>query len=396
MKPEETQMSKRAWWLSALGALALVALLAGGYEQFVRAKSQRSARQTNPGAVAVSTVRAERRDFPVVLEVTGTVTPLDTVDVRAQMSAVVDKVLIAEGQFVKAGQPLFALDGRAAQVDVRKAEAQLARDQATLADALRQLERSKDLLRQNFVAQSAVDTNRAQVDAQRAAVAADRAAIESARVALGYARIDAPSAGRAGAIAVHPGSYVQPGTTTLVTITRLDPIAVAFNLPQRNLPDALAQLDAGGAGVTVQLPGGAEERASLRGRLRFVDNAIDANSGTVKVKAVFDNPAHQLWPGAYVNVRLPVETIRGAVVVPQAALIQGVDGKTLYVVQDGKAALREVTVLASASNQAVVGGLAGGERVVVEGRQNLRPGVAVVEPAAQAAAGGVASAASAP
>ena len=394
MTHDETTMTRRNWWWSVLGALVLVALLAGGYEQFVRAKSQRSARAKGPAAVAVGTVRAERRDFPVVLEANGTVTPLNTVDIHAQVSAVVDKVLIAEGQFVKAGQPLFTLDSRAAQVEVSKARAQLARDQAQLADAERQLERARDLQRQNFVAQSAVDTNQAQVDAQRAAVAADRAAVDAAQVTLGYSRIDAPSAGRAGAIAVHPGSYVQPGTTTLVTITQLDPIAVAFSLPQRNLPEALARLSAGGTEVTAQLPNSA---GRLQGRLRFVDNAIDANSGTVRVKAVFDNPAHALWPGAYVSVRLPVETIRGAIVVPQAALIQGAGGKSLYVVENGKARLREVAVLASAGNQAVVDGLAGGEHVVVEGRQNLRPGAAVVEPAAPgAASAAVASAASAP
>jgi RND family efflux transporter MFP subunit len=373
-------------WATLVGVVAVLVALGLGYEQYGRAKAQTSARTSAPRAVTVTTVRAERRDFPVVLEANGTVTPLVTVDIHPQVAAVVDKVLIAEGQFVKAGQPLFALDSRAAQVDVAKAEAQLARDQAMLGDAQRQLERSKGLVRQGFVSQSAVDTNQTLFDAQRAAVAADRAAIESARVALGYARIDAPSAGRAGTIAVHPGSYVQPGTTTLVTITQLDPIAVAFNLPQRNLTDALARLAAGGADVTAQLPNVPGEAGALRGKLQFVDNAVDANSGTVKVKALFDNKEHKLWPGAYVNVRFGVETLKDAVVVPQTAINQGADGQTLYVVgPDGKAQLREVKVLQSAGSEAVVSGLAGGERVVVEGRQNLRPGTPLVEPASRGA-----------
>jgi len=380
-KQENTSMNKRQRWGSALAAIVLVLAIGGGYEQYVRARSSaQSAQPAGPLAVSVGTVLAERRDFPLVLEANGTVTPLNTVEVHAQVASVVTKVHIREGQFVKAGEPMFTLDSRADQVNVTKAEAQLTKDQATLADAKRQLERSKDLLHQNFVSQSAVDTNQAQVDAQLAAVAADKAAIEAARVALGYGRIDAPSAGRVGAISVFPGSYVQPGVTTLVTITQLDPIAVAFNLPQRNLPDALARLASGGVDVTAQLPSvpGAEGR--LHGKLQFVDNAVDANSGTVKVKALFENKQQRLWPGAYVNVRFGIETLKNVVVVPQAAIIQGVNGKTLYIVQDdGRAALRDVEVLASAGTQAVVSGLVGGEKVVVEGRQNLRPGVPVAE-----------------
>jgi RND family efflux transporter MFP subunit len=377
--PEHKPMNKRQMWGSALAAVVLLLALGVGYEQYVRARSQ-PARPAGPAPVSVGTVLAERRDFPVVLEANGTVTPLNSVEVHAQVASVVTKVHIREGQFVKAGELMFTLDSRADQVNVTKAQAQLTKDEATLADARRQLERSKDLLHQNFVSQSAVDTNQAQVDAQLAAVAADKAAIEAARVALGYGRIEAPSAGRVGAIAVFPGSYVQPGTTTLVTITQLDPIAVAFNLPQRNLPDALARLASGGVDVTVQLPNLPGPEGRLHGKLQFVDNAVDANSGTVKVKALFENKQQRLWPGAYVNVSFGIETLKNAVVVPQAAIIQGATAKSLYVVEaDGKAALREVEVLASAGTQAVVSGLAGGERVVVEGRQNLRPGVPVLE-----------------
>ena len=377
-------MNKRQLWGAAAAAVVALAALGVGYEKYGRARP--APRAAGASAVAVTTVPAAQRDFPVVLEANGTVTPLSTVDVRPQVASVVAKVHIREGQFVKAGEPMFTLDSRADQVNVTKAQAQLAKDEATLADARRQLARSKDLLAQNFVSQSAVDSNQAQLDAQLAAVAADRAAVEAARVALGYSRIDAPSAGRVGAINVYPGSYVQPSTAPLVTITQLDPIAVAFNLPQRNLPDALAQLAGGGVEVTAQLPGAVGAEGRLRGRLQFVDNAVDANSGTVKVKALFDNPQHRLWPGAYVNVSLPVEVLKQAVVVPQASIIQGATGKSLYVVQEGKAALREVEVRVAAGNEAVVGGVRAGERVVVEGRQNLRPGAAVTERAPPGAA----------
>ena len=243
-----------------------------------------------------------------MLEATGTVTALNSVDIRPQIASTITKVQIKEGQFVSAGQPLFVLDARNDEVNVTKARAQLAKDQAALADAERQLARSKDLFAQNFISQGAVDTNQTLVDSARAVVAADRAAIESAQVGLSYSRIVAPAAGRAGAINVFPGSTVQPAGNALVTITQLDPIAVAFSLPQRNLGDALATLRAGGGKVTAVLP---ESAGTVTGKLRFVDNAVDAASGTVRVKAEFANKDERLWPGAFVTVRLAVQTLEG-------------------------------------------------------------------------------------
>src|SRR5438876_9817943 len=222
-------------------------------------------------AVSVSTVRAEKRDYPVMLEATGTVTALNSVDVKPQVSSVVTRVHIREGQFVKAGEPLFTLDARADEANVSKAQAQLQKDLASLADAQRQLTRSQELFAQNFISQGAVDTNQALVDSQKAVVASDRAAIEAARVGLSFSRIVAPSAGRAGAIGIFPGSSVQPGGAPLVTITQLDPIAVGFNLPQRNLNDALQALRGGGSSVTALLP---EGRGQLAGKLQFVDNSV--------------------------------------------------------------------------------------------------------------------------
>lgn len=341
------------------------------------------------GPVSVSVFVAERRDWPETLATSGTVTALNTVDIRPQVASVIEKVHIAEGQFVKAGELLFTLDSRADAANLAKAQAQLDRDQAALADAERQLARSRDLLNQKFVSQSAVDTNLTLVDGQRAAVNADRAAIAAARVALSYSRIVAPSAGRAGAINVYAGSYVQPSGAPLVTITQLEPIAVAFTLPQRNLQDVLASLKAGNAPVSAELPDG---RATLTGRLDFVDNIVDAASGTVKLKAVFDNKQLLLWPGAYVNVQLVVRTLPGVIVIPQAAIIQGLDSKTVFVVgADGKAAQREVKLVASEGNLAAVSGIDAGTQVVVEGKQNLRDGSAVRVRGADGAGPGVAA-----
>jgi len=338
--------------------------------------------------VSVSTITAARRDWPVLLSASGTVSALNTVEIRAQVSSVVAKVHIQEGQFVKAGELLFTLDSRADEANMAKAQAQLERDQAALSDAQRQLARSRDLLNQKFVSQSAVDTNLTLVDSQQAAVSADRAALAAARVSLSYNRIVAPSAGRAGAINVFAGSYVQPSSPPLVTITQLDPIAVSFTLPQRDLPDVLVALKSGSAPVLAELPDAtARGGGKLTGRLQFVDSAVDAGSGTVKVKAVFENKELLLWPGAYVNVQLSVQTLKGAIVVPQAAIVQGASAKTVYVVNaEGRVAPRQVEVVASAGNEAVVSGLEPGAKVVVEGKQNLRPGSAVRERAADGAA----------
>ena len=327
-------------------------------------------------AITVSTVPARKRDFPVLLEATGTVTPLTSVDVRSQASNIVSKVHIQDGQFVKAGDPLFTLDARTDEANVAKAQAQLAKDNAALADAQRQWTRAQQLLAQNFISQGALDTSWALVVSQLAVVAADQAAIDAARVALSYTRIVAPNAGRAGTVAVSPGNAVQANVTPLVTITQLDPIAVAFSIPQRNLSDALAALKGGGAEVTVNL---GDKRERFSGRLKFVDNAVDASSGSVKVKAVFKNPDGKLWPGAFVQVSQTVTTLKDVVVVPQASIIQSARGAIVYVVQAGKAVLKPVQVLYAQGDDAAVSGVEVNESVVLVGKQNLRPGSSVVE-----------------
>ncbi len=340
--------------------------------------------------ISVSTARAQKKDVDVVLETTGTVAALNTVDVRSQVSSIITKVNIREGQFVKAGELLFTLDSRNDDVNVAKARAQLAKDEASLADAQRQLVRSKDLMAQNFISQAAVDTNQTLVDSQKSVVAASRAAIDAAQVALSYNRIVAPSSGRAGAINVYPGTTVQPGAAVLVTITQLDPIAVAFNLPQRNLNDALQTLRSGGGKVYAVLP---EKRGTIVGKLQFVDNVVDPNSGTVRVKAQFDNASDTLWPGAFVNIQFAARTLNDAIVVPQAAVIQGPRGAIVYVVDaQNKATARPVEVIYAAGLDAVVSGLQPGEKVVVDGRQNLRSGALVVERPAGVPAGAASAA----
>ncbi len=341
--------------------------------------------------VSISSVRAQQKDLPIFLQATGAVTPVSSVDVRSQMTSVVTNVHIKEGQFVRKGELLFSLDARPDEANVNKAQAQvaksvaqIAKDEAALAESQRQLARSKQLVEKNFVSQGALDTAQSNVDAQNAVIAADKAALDAdkaalaaAKIPLSYSRIVAPGAGRIGTISVFQGSAVQANQTPMVTITQLDPIAVAFNLPQRNLSSVLSILKSGGAQVRVTFP---ESGKSVNGKLSFVDTAVDTNSGTVKAKALFDNKDQALWPGAFVNVSVQIEALKDAIVIPQATIIQTIRGSIVYVIdKDNKAAVRPVQIVQNFGEEAAVTGLKPGERIALDGRQNLRPGSTAVE-----------------
>lgn len=328
-----------------------------------------------PG-VPVSTVTATRRDLQLTLTATGTVAPLSAVDVKSQLAGVISKVHVQEGQSVRAGDLLFTLDTRADEANVAKLRAQVARSEALLADAQRQLARARDLLAKGFVSQGAVDSNQASVESLQAGLQSDKAALAQAQVALSYGQVRAASAGRVGLVPVFAGSSVQANVTTLTTLTRMDPMDVSFSLPQSALPDLLALLKSGQAGVSATLP---ESRQTLDGRLHFVDSVVDAATGTVKAKARFDNAGQLLWPGAFVKIALPTRQLDGAVVVPVQAVIQNARGSIVYLAVEGKAQQRQVKLLAVQGDDAAVTGIEAGDKVIVEGRQNLRPDSAISE-----------------
>jgi RND family efflux transporter MFP subunit len=334
--------------------------------------------------VPVITALVSKRNLDITLQAVGTVVPVASVDVRAQVTGLVTKVLVQDGQNVKAGQVLLTLDARADEANVAKVRAQMTKDQASLADAKRQLARAQDLVAKNFISQGAADTNQSTVDAMAATVAADKAALDAALLSLSYSQVRAPSNGRLGAVAVSPGSAVQANVTPLVTLTQLNPINIGFSLPQSQLQGLVTGLQGGGAKVRARLPNAASD---LEGRLVFVDNALDAATGTVKARARFDNPSDKLWPGAFVNVSLQTDTLRDVLVVPAAAVVQTQRGTIVYVVVDGKAVLKPIQVLSMQGDVAAVTGIQDGDRVVIEGRQNLRPDSAVVERDATKSAG---------
>lgn len=373
------------------------------------AASGAGARAAAPQSVSVFVV--QRRDAPVSVEVAGTVVPLNSVEVRPQVSSTVQKVAVKEGQPVRRGDVLFVLDDRNERANLDKARAQLQRDRATLADYERQFKRAQELRAQNFIAQSALDASQTQFEAQQALLRTDEAAVQAAEVALSYTTLRAPQDGRCGVVNVFPGSLVTPSGAALVTINQIDPIGVAFNVPEAQLPGLLAAAGitspssasapapsaksasgspagkASGASpvptLSVLLPSGGERRrgepaASLTGRLSFVDNAVDTATGTIRAKGTLPNGQQRLWPGQYVSVRLTLRTLENALVVPQAAIIQRGSERTVYVVgADDTVQARALQIRQPLGEFVAVDGLSDGERVVVEGKQNLRPGGAV-------------------
>lgn len=370
---------RRRWpWVA--GALLLVAAIVAWWA-LGNGKDQQAQAKRAPAPIAVVTAKAESRDVPVRIVANGTVTALKSVELRSQVTSTVREVHIREGQNVKQGELLFSLDARADEANIRKAEAQVAKDRADLATAARSLARQRELFDQKFISRSALDLAQNQVDTLNGQLAVDQAALEAARVARGYAEIRAPFGGRTGTIGVRAGSLVQPGTasTALVTVTQIDPIAVAFTLPEKELPGLQGVLAAGPVEVQAAPQ---DATAAFTGRITFVDNAVDTTTGTIRVKAEFLNPALRLWPGMYVNVTMSARVLGSATVVPVQAVQTGPEKRFVFVVgEDHKVRQLEVRVPYIESDFAVVEGVKAGARVVVEGAQNLRPGSVVTEAA---------------
>ena len=337
------------------------------------------------GAVPIVSALVSAADLAVRLSATGTVTAQQSVDVRAQISTTVKAVHIKEGQTVRRGDRLFSLDVRTEDANLGKAEAQVTKSRADLANAERNLQRQRELFSQKFISQTALDAVQNQVDSLRAQVAADLASVESSRVARGFGEIVAPIAGRTGAVNVYPGSLVQPGGAALVSITQIDPINVTFTLPERELPGLQRSLAQGAIAVTAKA--GEIGAQPVEGKLVFIDNSVDSGSGTIRLKANFANPDGRLWPGMFVTVALSPRRLAGALTVPVQAVQTGPEQKFLYVIgDDGKASAKPVRVLLVQDGVAVVEGVSAGTKVVAEGAQNLRPGGMVTEAKAESTA----------
>ncbi|WP_419896657.1 efflux RND transporter periplasmic adaptor subunit [Roseomonas sp. USHLN139] len=349
-------------------------------------------------AVPVTLGTASRRDLVLTLDALGTVQAMNTVTLRSRVSGQLMEILFQEGQEVEKGAVLARIDDRTYAAALAQAVAQKAYNAAQLANARLDLQRYEGLLRANGVARQQVDTQRAQVAMYEAQLQQDQAAIDNARAQLDDTVIRAPFAGRVGIRAVDIGNLVASGDTNgIVTLAQFAPIAVNFTLPQQELPRLLAAMQAGAVPVeTVPTPSsapGGPGQAAERGTVLTVGNLVDATTGSIAVKASFPNERRQLWPGAFVTLRLPVQTIRDALVVPLVAIQQGPAGSFVFVAkEDSTIEQRNVTLGATTRSEAAIqSGLQPGERVVTSGAQRLNNGSRIAEVRAGGAAGGVAA-----
>jgi len=355
--------------------IAAVVLMTAGGAYYYQSRPAPVAVKAAPAQSIRSSV-AQQKDVAIVVRANGYVSALNTVDVRPQTQNIVRQVHVVEGQDVRAGQLLFTLDQRSDTSSVDRARAQVARGRADLVEAENALRRNEELAAKNFVSAAVVDTARSKVDALRSTLQADEATIRSSAIALGNNRIVATMDGRIGAISVHAGSLAQPAGPPMLTISQLDPITVSFALPERELSILLATYPNGNAPVTAALAGDRK----MEGELIFIDSSSDPQSGTIRMKARFANAERKMWPGTFVNVSLVSRTLPQSVVIPAEAIVTGPTEKFVYLVKpDNTVAVQKVGIVNIDGGQAAVSGLKAGERIVVEGAQNLRPGARVKE-----------------
>lgn len=343
------------------------------------------AQGADAGAVPVSVAAAVTRDLPIELRNIGAVQANQSVLIRTRVDGTIDKLLFTEGQEVKQGDPIVQIDPRPYQAILDQARAKLAADQAQLANARLTLGRSTQLARSNYTPQATVDTQASTVAQLEAQIKADVAAVAAAKLNLDYTTITAPFDGRLGLRQMDPGTVVRFADTSgvgIVTLSQIHPIAVVFSLPQDQLmaiQAAMARAQAAGQALPVTAFAADDQTTLSQGTLVTIDNAVDATSGTIKLKAVFANTDNKLWPGQFVNARLLLGSRKGVLTVPSVAVQHAPGRRFIYVVQpDSTVAAQTVELGADDGHVAVVTkGLAPGAQVVVNGQSRLRQGTRI-------------------
>ncbi|MFL9996564.1 MdtA/MuxA family multidrug efflux RND transporter periplasmic adaptor subunit [Paraburkholderia sediminicola] len=334
-------------------------------------------------AQPVHVATATQGEMPVVLTALGTVTPLANVTVLPQLSGTLQDVFFKEGQMVKKGDVLAQIDPRPYQISLENAQGTLARDQALLQTARLDLKRYQTLLAQDSIASQQVDTQASLVKQYEGTVKSDQANIDTYKLDLVYARITAPVSGRVGLRQVDPGNYVTPSLANgIVVITQLQPISVIFTTSEDNLQQILQQTQTG-AKLSVTAYDRSNTTSLEGGTLETLDNQIDTTTGTVKLRAIFQNPKNLLFPNQFVNTRLLVDTIKDAVIVPTTAVLNGSMGQFVYVVKpDNTVTVRPVKAgPVDGERTSIKSGLEAGERVVIDGSDRLKEGAKITIPA---------------
>ena len=375
----------RVWVRIGIGVAGLAVVLAG-YRALDRAAPAAVAPAKQARLVSVAT--AMTQDMPVYMRGLGTVDPFNSVAIKSRVDGQIMAIRFEEGQTVKPGDVLVEIDPRPYAAQVAQAEAALAKDKAMLTNAEADLQRFQSLSVKEFATRQSVDTQKALVAQQTAQLGADQAQIDAAKVQLGYATIRAPIGGRVGRRAIDLGNVVLAADSKpLVTLTQIQPIAVTMNVPQDILPMVQARMAV--ASLPVEARSADDQSLLATGKLALIGDAIDKTSGTIPLKAVFDNADLKLWPGQFVNARLVLNLVPNAVVVPEAAVLLGPDGLIAYVVKgDSTVALRHVETGVKAHGLiAVTKGIESGETVVIDGQDGITDGAAVTIGATRNAAG---------
>jgi multidrug efflux system membrane fusion protein len=370
--------SRTIRWVLLVAAITALGYL--GWQKFhgVNHPAQADAQKGAPSRVAVPVKIApvEKANFPVYLTGLGTVQGFNTVLVRTRVDGQINRIAFQEGQFVKEGDTLVEIDPRPFQAAFDQAKAKKVQDEANLANAKLDLQRFTRL--GEFATRQQTDTQRSTVEQLTAQIAADTALIENAQTQLDYATVKAPFSGVAGLRQVDVGNIVNAATQTgIVTIAQIEPIAVIFTAPEDQLPEIKAALAASPPKVIALSTDG--KRVLSTGTLALINNQVDTTSGTIRLKAVFDNKDHALWPGQSVSTRLLIKTLKDATVVPDDAVQHGPDGLYAYAVNtESKAELRRIKVTNSFDGRSVVDqGLSPGQQVITSGQYKVQPGALV-------------------